>query len=331
MRASTNAGAVLRAALDFPRRRPSAALLERDRPARPDGRAPEAASLGGPRIEQARAHAMRIVDSVDAVARRLPRAGTSRRSCDWSAPSARADRDPSPPRLPARLGPRLRHAPCRPPLPSSSCCAAGACRPPPGWPSKLEVSVRTVYRDVADLQGQGVPIEGEAGVGYRLRRRLRPAAADVHHARGPGAGRRRPAGAEPARSLAGAGRRGRAGQDHRRAAAGGARRRRGAAAVRRALGHRPRQRRAPGPAARRGLDAPAHPLRLRGRAGRRHRRASRGRWAATTGNRSGRWPPGASTARRSAASASTACARWTCWTTSSATSRAARCRTSCAT
>jgi predicted DNA-binding transcriptional regulator YafY len=34
---------------------------------------------------------------------------------------------------------------------------------------KLEVSVRTVYRDVADLQAQGVPIEGEAGVGYRLR------------------------------------------------------------------------------------------------------------------------------------------------------------------
>ncbi len=32
----------------------------------------------------------------------------------------------------------------------------------------LEVSLRTVYRDVADLQAQGVPIEGEAGVGYRL-------------------------------------------------------------------------------------------------------------------------------------------------------------------
>ena len=34
---------------------------------------------------------------------------------------------------------------------------------------RLEVSERTVYRDVADLQYQGVPIEGEAGVGYRLR------------------------------------------------------------------------------------------------------------------------------------------------------------------
>jgi predicted DNA-binding transcriptional regulator YafY len=34
---------------------------------------------------------------------------------------------------------------------------------------RLEVSLRTVYRDVADLQRQGVPIEGEAGVGYRMR------------------------------------------------------------------------------------------------------------------------------------------------------------------
>ena len=33
---------------------------------------------------------------------------------------------------------------------------------------RLEVSERTVYRDVADLQRQGVPLEGEAGVGYRL-------------------------------------------------------------------------------------------------------------------------------------------------------------------
>ncbi len=35
---------------------------------------------------------------------------------------------------------------------------------------QLEVSLRTVYRDVADLQRQGVPIEGEAGVGYRMGR-----------------------------------------------------------------------------------------------------------------------------------------------------------------
>ncbi|HEY2745744.1 MAG TPA: YafY family protein [Polyangia bacterium] len=35
---------------------------------------------------------------------------------------------------------------------------------------ELEVSERTVYRDVADLVGSGVPIRGEAGVGYALER-----------------------------------------------------------------------------------------------------------------------------------------------------------------
>lgn len=34
----------------------------------------------------------------------------------------------------------------------------------------LGVSLRTIYRDVADLQVSGVPIEGEAGVGYVLRK-----------------------------------------------------------------------------------------------------------------------------------------------------------------
>lgn len=34
---------------------------------------------------------------------------------------------------------------------------------------QLEVSVRTIYRDVADLQASRVPIEGEAGLGYVLR------------------------------------------------------------------------------------------------------------------------------------------------------------------
>jgi len=33
----------------------------------------------------------------------------------------------------------------------------------------LEVSERTIYRDVAELMAQGAPIEGEAGVGYILR------------------------------------------------------------------------------------------------------------------------------------------------------------------
>jgi predicted DNA-binding transcriptional regulator YafY len=34
---------------------------------------------------------------------------------------------------------------------------------------RLEVSERTVYRDVADLCASGVPIAGEAGVGYQLK------------------------------------------------------------------------------------------------------------------------------------------------------------------
>ena len=34
----------------------------------------------------------------------------------------------------------------------------------------LEVTVRTVYRDVATLQARRIPIEGAAGVGYVLRR-----------------------------------------------------------------------------------------------------------------------------------------------------------------
>ena len=36
--------------------------------------------------------------------------------------------------------------------------------------SSLEVSERTIYRDIADLIKSGAPIDGEAGVGYRLRR-----------------------------------------------------------------------------------------------------------------------------------------------------------------
>jgi len=33
---------------------------------------------------------------------------------------------------------------------------------------QLEVSERTIYRDIADLMASGVPVDGEAGVGYRL-------------------------------------------------------------------------------------------------------------------------------------------------------------------
>lgn len=35
---------------------------------------------------------------------------------------------------------------------------------------KLEVSVRTIYRDIAALQAMQTPIEGEAGIGYLMRR-----------------------------------------------------------------------------------------------------------------------------------------------------------------
>jgi len=35
---------------------------------------------------------------------------------------------------------------------------------------ELEVSARTIYRDIADLMASGVPIDGEAGVGYALAR-----------------------------------------------------------------------------------------------------------------------------------------------------------------
>lgn len=35
---------------------------------------------------------------------------------------------------------------------------------------ELEVTVRTVYRDIATLQARRVPIEGAAGIGYMLRR-----------------------------------------------------------------------------------------------------------------------------------------------------------------
>ncbi|MEP3226000.1 MAG: YafY family protein [Parasphingorhabdus sp.] len=34
---------------------------------------------------------------------------------------------------------------------------------------RLEVSERTIYRDIADLQSTGVPIDGEPGIGYIMR------------------------------------------------------------------------------------------------------------------------------------------------------------------
>jgi predicted DNA-binding transcriptional regulator YafY len=38
--------------------------------------------------------------------------------------------------------------------------------------TQLEVSTRTIYRDIAELSRSGVPVEGEAGVGYVLRHKL---------------------------------------------------------------------------------------------------------------------------------------------------------------
>ncbi|MEO0636097.1 MAG: YafY family protein [Pseudomonadota bacterium] len=35
--------------------------------------------------------------------------------------------------------------------------------------AEMEVSERTIYRDIADLQASGVPIDGEAGIGYIMR------------------------------------------------------------------------------------------------------------------------------------------------------------------
>jgi len=37
---------------------------------------------------------------------------------------------------------------------------------------RLEVSERTIYRDIQDLSLSGIPVEGEAGVGYMLRHTL---------------------------------------------------------------------------------------------------------------------------------------------------------------
>jgi predicted DNA-binding transcriptional regulator YafY len=47
---------------------------------------------------------------------------------------------------------------------------AGRLQTARGLAQKLEVSERTIYRDVQDLQLSGMPILGEAGVGYTLRR-----------------------------------------------------------------------------------------------------------------------------------------------------------------
>ena len=51
---------------------------------------------------------------------------------------------------------------------------------------ELDVTVPTVYRDVATLQARRIAIAGSAGVEYVLRRRVRAAATDVYRGRGRG-------------------------------------------------------------------------------------------------------------------------------------------------
>src|SRR5438105_14292659 len=48
--------------------------------------------------------------------------------------------------------------------------AAGAPLTAAALAEKLEVTVRTIYRDIAALQASRVPIEGAPGIGYVLRR-----------------------------------------------------------------------------------------------------------------------------------------------------------------
>lgn len=52
---------------------------------------------------------------------------------------------------------------------------------------ELEVSERTIYRDISDLMASGVPIEGEAGIGYVLRKGfdLPPLMFDEHEIEAP--------------------------------------------------------------------------------------------------------------------------------------------------
>lgn len=57
---------------------------------------------------------------------------------------------------------------------------------------QLQVSIRTIYRDIATLQAQGANIEGEAGLGFQLRPGYLLPPPDVHgrRNRGPDPGRK---------------------------------------------------------------------------------------------------------------------------------------------
>ena len=174
---------------------------------------------------------------------------------------------------------------------------------------KLEVSVRTIYRDVRDLQTAGVPIDGEAGVGYLLRPgfQLPPLMFTLAEIEALIVGARMVE-AWAGRALAGVGRRG-AGQDRRGGAAGAhAARRARARSSRRASGSTRRARHSStfSPGHRRAAE---DALRLSRRGRRRTERPS-GRWRCISGAASGRSRPGASSAAISAPSASTAPRRW---------------------
>jgi predicted DNA-binding transcriptional regulator YafY len=194
---------------------------------------------------------------------------------------------------------------------------------------RLEVSLRTVYRDVADLQAQGVPIEGEAGVGYRM-----------------GAGFDLPPlmfSAEEACALVAALRLAQPQMDPALAAQGELALGRILSVLPPACGPRPRAGlvgAGPGPDAatlqRLGLLRQAIAGRQRVQfhyrdAGPKAASAACGRWAASSGARSGPWAPGASCGRTSAASGWTASTRSPRRTAAFATSPAAAWPTTCAT
>ncbi|MGE3250112.1 MAG: helix-turn-helix transcriptional regulator [Hyphomonadaceae bacterium] len=54
-----------------------------------------------------------------------------------------------------------------------ACLEEGECVTADALAARLEVAVRTIYRDIAALQAQGLPIDGQAGVGYLLRAPVR--------------------------------------------------------------------------------------------------------------------------------------------------------------
>ncbi|MEI9902663.1 MAG: HTH domain-containing protein [Asticcacaulis sp.] len=85
---------------------------------------------------------------------------------------------------------------------------------------ELNISLRTLYRDIAALQAQGAHIEGEPGVGYVLRPGLYAAAADAVAGGTGGAGAGHALGGRSRRHPAGRGGAERPDQDRRRPAQG---------------------------------------------------------------------------------------------------------------